>query len=267
MSKFYDTLKNITPLEERLALKGDYKGTIWQRLVAAYYMIMPTHTKAHDPAWEELGKKFTRQREFLSREFDMAPTQDDPYASMKELTNSINKQKDEGGKASVRVYAEPPAKAEDDDSENVGHPVWNNDMNVIVRWVHDIIAHYYGQHKFSARGEYGAFNRHTKTLGPNTKASEALFTEVVAQTSCYYVYGNFVEQKVHLMTDHFDHQNVGALNPSSPLNKYFVLENKELVKKPDFNTEEFVNEFPELAKELKYQEELGKNLAPLQPIF
>lgn len=267
MSKFYDIIEGLQPIEESLVLKGDYKGTIWQRLVAGYYMIMPSHTLKHNPAWEELAKKFTRQREFLSHLFSMEPTTGDPYDSMKHLTRSINKQREETGKASVRVYSEPPSGAEDDDSVPQGHPVWSNDMNVIVRWVHDIMAHYYGQHKFSARGEYGAYNRHTKTIGVNTDATKALFTEVVAQTSCYYVYGDFVEQKVTLMTDHFDATKVGALNPTSPLNKYFELVNKELVKTKTFNTEEFIKEFPKLSKELKRQETLGKSLIPLQPIF
>lgn len=264
MSKFYKTIDTIN---EKLALKGDYKGTIYQRLTAGYYKVMPLHTPEHDYAWSDLAKKFRRQFKFLSSQFDIEPIQGDPYKSMKHLTKSIDDQKDQGKKPNVKVYAVPPSGAEDDPDAPVGHPLWSNDQNVAARWIHDIIAHYYGQHKFSARGEYAAFNRHTKTLGANTPASEAMFVETVAQTSCYYVYGDFVEQKVHLMSNHFDVTNIGALARSSPLNKYFVLKNKALVHREDFSSSEFEAEFPRLSKELKFQETTGKNKAPLEPIF
>lgn len=264
MNKFDTVIHNIT---EKLALKGDYKGGIYQRLVAGYYMVMPRLTKTDIPAWDELSKKFKRQKEFLSSKFEQEPVQGDPYSSSKDLISSIDNQRATTKKPNVKVYAVPPSGAEDDDDAAVGHPLWSNDENVDVRWVHDIIAHYYGKHKFSARGEYGAFNRHTKTLGAATLASKALFTEVVAQTSCYYVYGDFVEQKVTLMTQHFDQQNIGALNPSSPLNKYFELRDKELVKRDTFDSNQFMKEFPVLSKELKRQETTGKNKVPLTPIF
>ena len=266
--EYYDVLKEEHQLNERLALKGDYKGTIYQRLVSAVYQTMPLYTKTHRFAWEDLIGKFKRQKEFLSGEFELVPTQEDPYPSSKAMSKNFKKQKEAGAeRIKVRTYAEEPSGAEDDDSAHQGHPVFSNEENIDVRFVHDIIAHYYGGHPFSARGEYGAYNRHTKTLGANTPASEALFTEVVAQTSCFYVYGDFVEQKVTLMTDYFDHINVGAFSKGSPFNKYFEIKDKLLVKREDFDGEKFMREFPKISRELIRQERLGKSRVPLEPIF
>lgn len=254
-------------LAETLSIAGDYKGTVFQRLVAARYMTMPVHSERDDPAWSELAKKFARQKEFLSSKYRMEPTQEDPYASMADMTRKIEAQKAAGIKPAVRVFSALPGP--EGEAESQGHPVWDNDINVVVRWVHDIIAHYYGQHKFSARGEYAAYNRHTKTLGPTTLASKALFTEVVAQTSCYYVYGNYVPQKVCLMTELFDHLNIGKLAPGSPLNKYFEFDpvEKNLIPVENFNDAAFLAEFPGMGKELRRQWSLKKSLVPLQPIF
>ena len=98
-----------------------------------------------------------------------------------------------------------------------GHPVYSNDQNVMIRGVHDAIAHLGGGHPFSARGEYGAYNRHLKTLcnvqdarAGRCLAAAALFTEIVGQTSYYYVYGQFAPQKAVFLPD-FDHYNVGLL--------------------------------------------------------
>ena len=244
---------NLWMKTEGLALKGSYKGNIFQRLVAAKYMLAPDFEESARIPFEDLKRKILRQSEFLSSKFVMKPTQDDPYSSMKSMTQDIDKQKASGIKPIVPAFAEPPAMS---GQKQGGHPMLTNDENITQRWVHDIIAHYYGQHPFSARGEFSAYNRHLKTLcnrdqvkSGQCPAAKAMFTEVVGQISCYYVYGNYVDQKAVILED-FDHYNIGALNPSSPLNNYFELSNKELKKKDDFNWQEFSNHFPALSKEL-----------------
>lgn len=252
---------------ESLALKGDYKGSIFQRLVSAQFVLAPSSTPDAIPAFEDLRRKIARQHQFLSSKFTLNPTTDDPYSSMKVMTNDIQRQRSQGIKKPViPVYAEPPAM---NGGTGQGHPVFTNDDNVQQRGVHDIMAHYYGQHKFSARGEYGAYNRHLKTLcnpeqakAGKCPAAKAMFTEVVAQTSYYYVYGGYAPQKAVLLND-FDTVNVGALNPSSPLNRYFMVQNKAILKRPDFNWQAFSQEFPDLAHELVNQ---GKKNPKLQPI-
>jgi hypothetical protein len=261
--KFAQWLK----IDETLALKGDYKGSIFQRLVAAKYKLAPTKDQNAVAAFQELGQKISRQQEFLSSKYEMNPSQDDPYHSMKAMTRDIKKQKSMGvRKPVIPVYAEPPAMGGE---EQAGHPVFTNADNVKQRGVHDVIAHYYGQHPFSARGEYGAYNRHLKTLcnpdqvkSGECLAAKAMFTEVVAQTSYYYIYGTYVDQKAVILDD-FHHAKVGLLAPSSPLNAFFVVENKIMSLRPDFSWDEFSVDFNELAMELINQEQGNKKLSPI----
>lgn len=260
---FAEWLKN-----ESLALKGNYKGNIFQRLVAASYKLMPTLEQDAIPAFEDLKNKISRQAQYLGSKFNMYHTSDDPYTSMRAMTKDIQTQRASGvAKPRIPVYAEPPAA---DGTTGKGHPVLSNDDNVTQRGVHDLIAHYYGQHPFSARGEYGAYNRHLKTLcntaqakGGNCLAAKAMFTEVVAQTSYYYVYGTYADQKAVIMKD-FDHYNVGLLAQTSPLNKYFVVENKVMMKRPDFNWQMFARDFPELSQELLNQEKINSKLESIR---
>ncbi len=250
-------------LDETLALAGNYKGGVFQRLVAASYKLAPVSDPAALPAFQELARKMARQSDFLRHDFNFIPSSGDHYASLKQLRRSIDAQRQAGKRrADMFVYAEPPGPEED--AKQQGHPVYTNDQNVMIRGVHDAIAHLGGGHSFSARGEYGAYNRHLKTLC-NTQdaragkclAAAALFTEIVGQTSFYYVYNAFAPQKAVFLPD-FDFYNVGLLAPSSRLNAFFVLQNKDLVCRPDFDPEGFAREYPVLSEELSRQEGRGK---------
>jgi hypothetical protein len=94
-------------------------------------------------------------------------------------------------------------------------------------------------------------------------AAAALFTEIVGQTSFYYIYGQFAPQKAVFLPD-FDYFNVGLLLSSSRLNGFFEVQGKNLVCRPDFNPEVFAKEFPALSEELSRQVDGPKlRLAPL----
>lgn len=124
-----------------MALKGNYKGNLFQRLVAAKYQLAPSLDHRAIPAFEDLKKKIGRQGEFLGSKFQMKPTQNDPYHSMKAMTVDVDRQRQAGIKKPViPVYAEPPAMM---GQEKGGHPLFTNDDNVTQRGVHDIIAHLY----------------------------------------------------------------------------------------------------------------------------
>lgn len=243
--------------EMPMALKGSYKGSFFQRLVAAKYVLAPTYDPAAKQAFVDLADKIQRQEDFLKSKFQFFHTQDDPYHSMKDMTQDIERQKAQGvWKPRIPVYADPPAM---DGKDKQGHPVFTNDQNVSQRGVHDIISHYFGQHPFSARGEYAAYNRHLKTLcnrdqakAGDCPAAKAIFTEVVGQTSYYYVYGGFTDQKAVILDD-FDHYNVGLLAPTSPLAKYFSVGGKVMRPAEDFSYAEFRSEHPELAEEMQRQ--------------
>lgn len=245
-------------LDETLALAGSYKGGVFMRLVAASYKLAPVSDPAARPAFEELARKMDRQNAFLRHYYRFIPSSGDHYNSLKQLRRSIDAQRQAGKRrADMYVYAEPPGP--EGDASQQGHPVFSNDQNVLIRGVHDAIAHLGGNHPFSARGEYGAYNRHLKTLcnvqdarAGKCLAAAALFTEIVGQTSYYYVYGQFAPQKAVFLPD-FDFYNVGLLAPSSRLNAFFVLQNKDLVCRPDFDPEAFAREFPALSQELARQ--------------
>jgi hypothetical protein len=250
---FKDWLTN-----ETLALAGNYKGGVFQRLVAASYKLAPVSDPSARPAFEELARKMARQNGFLRHDYNFVPSSGDHYSSLKQLRRSIDAQRVSGKRrADMYVYAEPPGP--EGDAAQQGHPVFANDQNVMIRGVHDAIAHLGGNHPFSARGEYGAYNRHLKTLcnvqdarAGRCQAAAALFTEIVGQTSYYYIYGQFAPQKAVILPD-FDHFNVGLLAPASRLNAFFVVQNKDLVCRPDFNADAFARVLPALAQELSRQ--------------
>ena len=256
-------------LPETLALAGNYKGGIFQRLVAASYKLAPASDPAALPAFQELARKLSRQNDFLRHAYNFIPSPGDHYASLKQLRRSIDTQRQAGKKrADMYVYAEPPGP--EGDASQTGHPVYTNDQNVMIRGVHDAIAHLGGNHPFSARGEYGAYNRHLKTLCNNQDArsgkclaAAALFTEIVGQTSFYYVYNAFASQKAVFLND-FDFYNVGMLAPASRLNAFFVVQGKNLVCRPDFDIGVFAREFPALSAELSSQ--VGGPKVRLAPI-
>jgi hypothetical protein len=245
-------------LDETLALAGTYKGGGVQRLVAASYKLAPVSDPAARPAFEELARKMDRQNDFLRHDYRFVPSSGDHYASLKQLRRSIDAQRQAGKRrADMFVYSEPPGP--EGNAAQQGHPVFSNDTNVMIRGVHDAIAHLGGNRPFSARGEYGAYNRHLKTLcnvqdarAGRCLAAAALFTEIVGQTSYFYVYGLFAPQKAVFLND-FDIYNVGLLAPSSRLNAFFVVQGKDLVCMPDFDADVFAREFPALSEELSRQ--------------
>lgn len=234
---------------ENLAIKGNYKQSVFQQLVAARYMLAPTVEPNAVAAFRDLEAKVVRQNEMLKSRFNMRPTTDDPYKSMKDMTRQINAQKASGvRRPEVRVF-----------SGGTKHPVFADETNVMFRGVHDTIAHFAGQHPFNARGEYAAYSRHLKTLcnvdqmkSGGCPAAGALFTEIVGQTSCYYIYGDYPPQKAALLVD-FDWYRVGALNPRSGLNNFFELRNKDLLPRVDFDPRRFAQAYPQLVAEMQKQ--------------
>lgn len=256
-------------VQESLALKGSYKGNIFQRLVAARYTLSPSVDWKAMPAFKELANKIARQDQFISSKYRASPTQDDPYRSMKQMTGDIRSQQSAGVKKPlVKIFAEPPQMF---GQKKAGHPVFSQEEIVQQRFVHDVISHYFGQHPFSARGEMAAYNRHLKTLCNVDQvkmgeclAAKAMFSEIVGQTSCYYVYGDYTDQKAIILED-FDHYHVGFLSPQSNLNKYFAVSGKTMAMRPDFSWEMFSSEEGELAGELLRQNKFPSKY-PLEPI-
>ena len=260
---------NFKKFMESIAFEGDYSG-IFQRLVAASYMISPTTSPAGVVAFKELETKLKRQYELLSSKYSFGKTSDPTfYNDTPDLRKDVDRQISLGVKKPiVKAYEGNPEEGD------AGDPAWDKDFETKTRYVHDLMAHLpqkkggarndMGYTFKTARGEYGAYNRHLKTLCPDAKclAAGAMFTEVVAQTSCYFVYKGFVEQKAIILDD-FDFGNVGHLSPSSDLNVFFVPSRKDLEPRIGFDWNRFASSHPPLAAELLRQNKINPSLKPI----
>jgi hypothetical protein len=226
-------------LVEKLFLRGNVERGVYQRLVAAAYEIAPDSEPRAVKLFRPLAQAILGQHKQLSSRFKIRPTSDDPYKSAGEMFGSLDQQKKAGAKPEIRVYA-----------GDAGHPALSNDENIMLRGVHDLVAHYAGRHKFTARGELGAYNRHLKTLPPKT--FPVVFTEVVAQVAYYFCYGHFPNQKATILDD-FDHVAVGKLWHTSSLNKFFAFERGALQPIPQFSWVDFTRSNQQLARALSSQ--------------
>lgn len=61
-------------LNEALSIKGNYKGSIFQRLVAAQYNLAPAIESEAIPAYRDLIRKISRQNQFLQSKFQFNPS-------------------------------------------------------------------------------------------------------------------------------------------------------------------------------------------------
>ena len=229
-------------LGEKLALRGSYKRGCFQRMVAARYVQAPDYDPATVPLFRLFAEKVAKQAQQLRHTYQPKYSTDDPYPSMKAMSQDVRRQHAQSRVAQVNTYSAPP--------QGIEKMPYTADQNALFRFVHDVVAHLYGQHPFSSRGEFGAFNRHIKTLGP--RVAPILFVEIIGQTACHAIYGTFVGQKAVFLPD-FDPLNVGALSRNSPLNRWFVLQDKVLQPVSNFAWKAFSQFDPALAKVLSQQ--------------
>jgi|APGre2960657404_1045060.scaffolds.fasta_scaffold03438_6 hypothetical protein len=245
-------------IQEGLALKGGFKGSWFQRLVAAMYVLAPESEQEAVQLYiapNGLTNAINHQFNQLQTKYTHHLSKSDPFKSSKELAKHIDDQK----KAGIKKPSVPSYDAElgpNITQDQKGHPVWNKDQDQKFGWVHDLLTHYAGKLPFDARGEAKAYLKHLKTLPPHL--APILFTEIIAQTSYYYIYGDFPKQKVTILKD-FDHINVGKLNPQSKLNQFFEFKNKELIPKKNIKLEELKSVNPLLPTILKNQESRWHN--------
>ena len=93
---------------------------------------------------------------------------------------------------------------------------FGSEINLMLRAVHDFSAHLNASPKqkprpFGLDGELKAYNKHLQLVGKNSKAAQALFTEVVGQAMHFWYYGEFPDQKI-VTLDHIDHIKLGAID-------------------------------------------------------
>ncbi len=86
------------------------------------------------------------------------------------------------------------------------HPLWTPAENINFRIVHDILGHWgdKGDNKsaFSWKGEQRSYQSQCRVH--SKQAQRALFTEIVGQTACYSLTGEFPDQKAILLPRELD---------------------------------------------------------------
>jgi len=254
-------------LNEGHMLKGDYKGSYYQRLVAAMYVLAPRreNNPEVDEGYRQLYEKIERQKKLADSDYQMQPTKDDRFLSFKALKKHVDDQRQAGVRRPLMpAYAPDEGLGPNEDPSQKGHPMWTKEQDALFGYVHDAMSHMKGNHPFTARGEYGAYLRHLQTFcnPEQVKAgkcpiAKVIFTEVVAQTSYYYVYGDFPPQKATILKD-FDKFRIGLLERDSRLNAFFEYNSrlKDLVPKEGASVEQLAAADPKLPGEWLRQEEL-----------
>lgn len=90
------------------------------------------------------------------------------------------------------------------------------EVNLMLRAVHDFSAHLNANPKMKPRpfgldGELKSYNKHLQLIGKQSRAAQAIFTEVVGQAMYFWYYGEFPDQKIMTM-DHIDHIKLGHID-------------------------------------------------------
>ena len=197
-------------LSEKLVLKpGENGWDLYGELVAQAYEKAPTFEGSAVSAFEALEPFINKMFKQMKSRVDIQFVDEDPYPSEKEMC------KDALENGVLKIW-----------SGGTTHPVFEPELNLKLRAVHDYMTHCQGKTGFDLRGEIASYNRHMKTVPP--KAAGALFTEVVGQASHFIKRGFFPEQKIAILPG-FDFFNVGEVDPEITGYK-LDKEKKELVK-------------------------------------
>ena len=155
------------------------------QLVAEAYGAAPrtsgSGVKSFSVLQEHIIRMFTRMQSKLEVEF----VEDDPYQSAAQMNREV---KETGV---LKVYS----------GFNQAEGWERPEINLMLRAVHDFAAHLGALGRgairnFTLKGEMQAYNKHLNLIGCQSKATGALFTEIVGQVSYYRYYGQFPHQKV-----------------------------------------------------------------------
>tara|TARA_R100000315_G_C5235456_1_gene147240 strand:+ start:1218 stop:1841 length:624 start_codon:yes stop_codon:yes gene_type:complete len=196
-------------LNEKMMLKPGPNGwDLYAKLVADAYVSAPKFEQRAVPSFEAMIPFVEKMFQRIQSRVDIEFVDHHPYQNAQELRDAVNTT----GKMKIATI----------DAE---HEIFDTITNAKFRAIHDYMSHVQAigsrGTEFSMRGEFASYNGHLKTL-PRA-AAPALFTEIIGQTSMYWVHGGFADQKICLL-DGFDYYNVGVVEG------YDII-NKELIKK------------------------------------
>ena len=154
-------------------------------LIAWEYNRIPDNHKNIDTikAYNQFKRELISQYRLIKKYIKIEFTDIDPYKTSQEMFNDINENK------RLKVFT------------GGEHHRNMKSINKIFRAVHDIFGHYINYNSFSPNGEYKAYKHHCQMFSP--LASQALFTESMAQVYYYSVNKKYAEQKSILFNNYY----------------------------------------------------------------
>ena len=196
-------------LTEKLELKPGPNGwDLYGKLVAEAYKNAPPFEQEAVSSFQALEPFINKMFRQIQSRVDVQFVDNDPYPSEKEMCQDAMQN------GVLKIW-----------KGGTEHPIFDPELNVKLRAVHDYMTHCQRKTNFTLQGEIASFNGHMMTV-PEA-AREALFTEVVGQASYFINYQEFPEQKIAILKG-FDKHNLGVVDPE--LTGYRLdKENKELV--------------------------------------
>ena len=190
-------------LAEKLMLKPGANGwDLYGKLVAEAYKAAPSYDSEAASSFEALEPFTNKMFKQIQSRVDVQFVDYDPYPSEVEMCQDAMQN------GILKIW-----------TGGTEHPVFDPELNIKMRAVHDYMTHCQRDTSFTLPGEIASFNAHMKTV-PEA-AREALFTEVVGQAAYFINYGEFPEQKITTLRG-FDKHNLGIVDGYGIVNKELV---------------------------------------------
>mgnify|MGYP003626057268 FL=1 len=190
-------------LTEKLMLKPGTNGwDLYGKLVAKAYKNAPPYDPEAVSSFEALEPFTNKMFKQIQSRVDVQFVDYDPYPSEVEMCQDAMQN------GVLKIW-----------TGGTEHPVFDPELNVKMRAVHDYMTHCQRGTNFTLPGEIASFNGHMKKV-PEA-AREALFTEVVGQAAYFINYKEFPEQKIVILKG-FDKYNVGSVDGYDIIDKELV---------------------------------------------
>jgi hypothetical protein len=205
-------------LTEKLMLKPGPDGwDKYRELVAKAYDEAPAFDQNAVSEFEAIEPFVEKMFQRISSRVEVQFVDEDPYPGPKEMCQDAMQN------GILKIW-----------NGGTEHQVFDPEVNLKLRAVHDYMTHCQRNTDFTLKGEIASYNAHMKTVPPS--AAGALFTEVVGQAAFFLDRGYFPPQKIAILPG-FDFFNVGEVDPE--ITGYRLdPEKKELVKVEEIAGEE-----------------------------
>ena len=194
-------------LNEKLMLKPGPNGwDLYGKLVAEAYAKAPEFDPSAASSFQAIGPFIENMFKKIQSKVDVIFVDEDPYTDDDHMRQEVART------GVLKIW-----------QGGTTHPVFEPELNLKFRAVHDYMAHIqaigFSGAGFDMKGEVQAYNAHLHTIPP--EAAPALFTEVVGQAAFFINNGYFPEQKIAFLTG-FDYFNVGGVDGYDIIDKELI---------------------------------------------